>query len=974
MAALKPSQGESGVRPVGGASVGLSSPVLVGREGELARLVEVATSPPGLVLLEGQAGVGKSRLVSEMAAHPDLVGVPVLVGRCTLVREPFLLGPVVDALRGLRDLDLPIALPAVAAAARTLLPELDDRLPPSAGPSGEGRVDRHVLFRALAALLDSVGRAVVVLEDLHWMDEATIEFTRFLVADLPAGLTLVLTYRPEDLASPAPLGGTYRPASSLRIVRLALAELDRAGVARLVGALTGAEEMAEAFVAEVYRRTGGLPFAVEELARHARDAGLVEGVAIAASRWDLDALGVPPALRELVLGRVAALDGDALAVVNAAAVVEEPSTETVLGDVAALASLAAAGALSTALRAGVLVEGPPARYGFRHVLAARAVYDSLPRPERTVLHARAAAALEADRGAHLARLAHHYRGAGAEDRWVEYAEAAAGAALVAGDAGAAVAFLREPLLAGVVAHAARMRLAETLGDAGVLAGIGGQREAATVLASAITAPELAPHERGRLRLLHGRLLAACGESNASCEALVQGLGELGEPRLRVHVMAELATAHNLELGARARSAWLERAATVAAELDDPRAEFEVRAARANLLLTLGQRAAWAAIEDVGADPASPGRPLRLSWARLRWATSCTYLGHYRRARALLARVAELDAGAPARLVRAREGAEIVLDWVEGAWNGLEDRARAHVRISDDSVQSSVQSTQVLGMLALARGDVDAAEGWLAGCAERARAAGLARSLAVSSSGLARIRLREGDPEAARQLSAQAIEDLTAAGIWLWAAELVATAVEACLACRRPHEADGVVASFAAGVRGRDAPLTRATIALSRGLLAEAGGQPQRAAGAFARAQRAFASLPRPYDEAKAAAARGRCLAASGTAAGAPLLLAAHGRLLDLGAPGDAAELEALMRVQRIAVAPGPRLGGRGRPGYGEQLSPREDQVAKLAARGLTNAEIAARLGISARTVDHHVAAVVRKLGLASKRTLQTDHR
>lgn len=179
--------------------------MLVGRGDELELLLEAARRPPSLVVVEGEAGVGKSRLVAEPvgAGAPDVavshrrVGRRVLIGHCHRLREPFPLGPVLEALRGLAG-DPPAGkLDPVVGALRGLLPELAARLPPSPGRLGDPRAERHRVFRAVVELIDALGPAVVVLEDLHWADEATVELLDFLACRQPSGLCLALTYRRE---------------------------------------------------------------------------------------------------------------------------------------------------------------------------------------------------------------------------------------------------------------------------------------------------------------------------------------------------------------------------------------------------------------------------------------------------------------------------------------------------------------------------------------------------------------------------------------------------------------------------------------------------------------------------------------------------------------------------------------------------------------------------------------------------------
>ncbi len=125
----------------------------------------------------------------------------MLVGHCHRVREPFFLGPVVEALCGLERRELRRPLSPVVGALRPLLPELEEVLPPQPAAIGDPRAERHRIFRALRDLLAALGPAVCVLEDLHWADESTLELLTFLLTDPPEELSLVVTVRSEDLPS-----------------------------------------------------------------------------------------------------------------------------------------------------------------------------------------------------------------------------------------------------------------------------------------------------------------------------------------------------------------------------------------------------------------------------------------------------------------------------------------------------------------------------------------------------------------------------------------------------------------------------------------------------------------------------------------------------------------------------------------------------------------------------------------------------
>jgi len=169
-----------GGQPAAPSAVG--PPAFVGREPELAALRQVLASPPAVILIEGEAGIGKSRLVRELLADPAGTKFPSLTLTCPPFRQPHTLGPVADALRQ-RVYDVAaLRLSPLAGALRPLFPEWADELPPPPEPAEDPAAARHRVFRALTELLDRAGLRLLVVEDVHLADEATGEFVLYLAA------------------------------------------------------------------------------------------------------------------------------------------------------------------------------------------------------------------------------------------------------------------------------------------------------------------------------------------------------------------------------------------------------------------------------------------------------------------------------------------------------------------------------------------------------------------------------------------------------------------------------------------------------------------------------------------------------------------------------------------------------------------------------------------------------------------------
>jgi len=195
--------------------------------------------------------------------------------------------------------------------------------------------------------------------------------------------------------------------------------------------------------------------------------------------------------------------------------------------------------------------------------------------------------------------------------------------------------------------------------------------------------------------------------------------------------------------------------------------------------------------------------------------------------------------------------------------------------------------------------------------------------------------------------------------------VVPAAVEALLASGQASEARAVVKQFARGLRDRDAPAAMAALRFCRGALASSENRPERAARAFAAAARVWSEAPFPYEAARAHERRGRALLTVGERLGADSLLGALEEFERLGATRDAGRVRRELSARE--ALPYPWRGGR--RSYGEELSPRELEVAYLAAAGQTNRAIAETLVISPRTVEKHVASVRRKLAVPSRKEL-----
>ena len=446
----------------------LVSPRLIGRETELAAILHAldgsAAGAPVHQLIAGEAGVGKTRLVSEAASIATARGMRVLVGGCADIGDggvPY--GPIVEALRSLvRELDSE-TLDGIVGASRRDLARLVPSLSPDI-PLDDGAQSQALQARLLDALLGLIQRlaeaapVVLVVEDLHWADPATRDTIAFLARNLRSDRAiLVATFRADELHRRHPLLPWLAELErSGRVERLVVERLDAARTRQLLAAILDAPPDSE-LVERIHARSEGNPFFIEELLMAGQDG--------AANR-------MPPTLREILMTRIVALPEQTQAVIGVAAVAGRRVDHDLLARVAAMDEADLLEALRSAVGNQVLVTGSAmdheaGDYAFRHALLQEAAYDDLLPGERQRLHRAFAEALS-ERGegtgavaaGHWAELAYHWSSARDDRRAFE-------ASLLAGEAAT-----RTYAFADARRHHERaLELWSTIDDPSSLAGI-----------------------------------------------------------------------------------------------------------------------------------------------------------------------------------------------------------------------------------------------------------------------------------------------------------------------------------------------------------------------------------------------------------------------------------------------------------------------------------------------------------------------
>ena len=370
-----------------------TSRTLVGRDAELTEITSLlgvrrASGEVGagsaVVLLSGDAGVGKTRLLAELADLARAEGRRVLTGHCLDFGDSALPYLPFSEVLGRMAGDLPDLVDAVVTAHPALARLQPGRRMMSADEDDEpSRTDRAALFEAVHALLEAAARhepLLLVVEDLHWADQSTRDLLSFLFTRPPAGpVAVVASYRSDDLHRRHPLRAQVAEWSRLRGVdRIHLTPLSPGDVRTLVAELGGGPggALAAAEVEDIVDRAEGNAFFVEELV----------GAASSPGRW------VPDDLADVLLVRLDRVDDAARQVVRAASVAGRRVAHELLAAASGLDPSALDHGLRQAVEMNLLVAGE-GRYAFRHALLGEAVYDDLLPGERVRLHAAYAAAL-----------------------------------------------------------------------------------------------------------------------------------------------------------------------------------------------------------------------------------------------------------------------------------------------------------------------------------------------------------------------------------------------------------------------------------------------------------------------------------------------------------------------------------------------------------------------------------------------------
>ncbi|MER5768357.1 helix-turn-helix transcriptional regulator [Streptomyces sp. NPDC001985] len=979
------------------------SPVFVGRAGELSALTDALGRAPGApqaLLIGGEAGVGKTRLIEELLIEAGRRGAVVAVGGCVEIGAdglPF--APFSTALRALK-LRLPDELAAAAAGQEDelarLLPELGER--PRGEHSRYDEEDMARLFELTVRLLERISAertVVLVLEDMHWADASTRHLLSYLFRTVGRGrLVAIATYRSDDVHRRHPLRPFLAEMDRMRTVqRIELTRFTRPEVHRQLAGILDAEPE-PAMVDRVFERSDGNAFFVEELAR---------------SMADGSTCGLSDSLRDVLLVRVEELSEDAQRV---ARIVAEGGSTVEYGLLLAVARLCEDDlieALRAAVGANILLPSPDGDgYRFRHSLAREAVSDDLLPGERSRINRRYAEVLEADpalvrederatrlasywyhahvpakalpavlRASVAARLRHAY----AEqlrllERAMELWDA------VPDEIRAALRpldYAEAYPACGCDPDTTPLRFLDLMAEATVAGRLSSERERAlkiTKRGQRLAVAENDPLRAAWFSVERSRLVSALSRGDgwaelAEAQALVRGL-----PPSAVHaeVLAEAAGWHRLHAPGPGSLETAERAVEYARMVGEEEIELRSRLILGGLLVDAGDiDTGLAEMYAVRERSVALGLPSLIGRAYVNLPTALESVGRSREA----VEVMTEGAGILHHYGLLDSRAWMLCNLSEsyyslGRWGEAHAAAEQALR-TGLSPKPRGYAALHLAVLALARGD-------RAGAAARLTAArahfGPHDPLHQSSLPLAALAVgtaaADGRVADGRAEFRRAAEAGFPPGTQRYSWPLVRAAVTLEADARGLPEAEAGRAEALALIRRAAGPLAGAVpvwAAHERWVRAEL----LRAEGAdtaadWAEAAEAFENTGFPYEHAMVRMRWALALLASDRPRAAELLRLADRAARDLGAHPLVQDIARCAQSARISLAPGAADAAdpavQQAPALG--LTPREQDVLRLVAAGRSNRQIADTLYISPKTASVHVSNILAKLSVSGR--------
>lgn len=493
-----------------GGSASTMCGVVVGREGELAILngaLEQATRGSGRVaVLRGDAGIGKTRLADEVTGQAGIAGHLVLRGNCADLASSLPYLPFVEALadhvvhhNGRRS--------SVDPALRAMFPGIEVRPEARIGmPLADAKL---ALFDAVTALVHTLAKArtlVLVIEDLHWADVATVELLDYTARHIARSAVLIVaTCRDDEVDRGHPFSTALcRWRRESWFFDVPLGPLTAPHIGAMCQVILQTSHVGNDLATELHARCEGIPFVLEEILKESIVGDHLRS-SHARSGWArLDQIPLPRSVTEAILLRVERLSDDQVGLLRAASVLGRVFPFGLLTEMAGVPDDTLHDALEGCIRQQLLEEDPlgDERFRFRHALTHEVVYEDISLPRRRALHGRAVSALRT-RAAPPFEIAHHLVSAGRGGEAVPFLLDAADAAMRAYAAHEA-ASLMERALAFVEDDSERSAILCRLGEALHLAGE--HRRAQRHLDDGLRSVGLSmpPTEEARFRLVLGR--------------------------------------------------------------------------------------------------------------------------------------------------------------------------------------------------------------------------------------------------------------------------------------------------------------------------------------------------------------------------------------------------------------------------------------------------------------------------------------
>ena len=942
----------------------IQSPVLVGRDNFLTlakrRLAGAATGAGGLLFVAGEAGVGKTRLLGAIAGHAHASGFAVVRAAAFPGDVQSFAGLLLDLASGL----MPAREPALSHLGRSLT----SRVRAVSADAGDAHHRRRLLVQDLADLLVTVepGTPVlIILEDLHWADELSLDVLGHLAGRLAARPMLVAgAYRSDELYPALPMRELrarllgQRLAEEVRLPRLGLDQ-----TAAMTSALLGRPAPAQV-VAAIHDRSDGIPLHVEELL-----AAIDEDALTPQSGAAVQAAAVPDTLGDAVLSRARHLTTLTREVASAAAVIGRSFDFDLLTVVTGAGSDEVAGALRELQDAYLVLPGADAvSFDFRHALIRDTLYLDTDLPLRRRLHERVARAA-VERGYRGAFISAHFEQAGCPGLAYEHAVAAAREATAISAHGEALELYQRAVrnLPAQLPALDRAALFAALGDEAAAtddntAAAEAYRtahELATGAGDVRAAAAMAPRMAAVAHLLGVGLDARIDTLQTALDDLDGLDGVAGTDRERARLHSAMAAAYLLDdrLDEAITHGELSRAESQ--RIGDDETALNAAATLGSVLVFAGRMdEGWQLLEDAIARARSTQQEAEAARGYRMIGSSASELMEYDRAERWLTDgigYAEQVELWNHRHYMASHLAHV--QWATGQWDAATQAAQHALADGRGGITTRITAQYVLGFLAMGRGEWSVADTLLREALAKGEQMAELQRLSPPLWGLAEAARCQGDYGTTLMLCErgfQASADVTGAAYLF---PYLLTGVRAYLARGDIDAAESWSDRVGAVLTARAVPGTLPAIDHGRGLILLARGEVSAAHQVLESASESWRAWRRFWEGAwarldlAAAAARARRrgeaaalldeVRATAATAGATTLADAAGQL--------AASFD----------------GGRPAEPW-HPLSEREFEVAQLVAAGLTNRQIAERLVLAPKTISAHVTHILAKLGAARR--------